>query len=96
MKTLAVSIKHERKPEFDEQRIQALENAFKELCPIEDTAEAMVDTLKIMNPAVKEVVMFGNVVMIDISGNIREVNIAGFGFEDVYTSLIAAVLRGGK
>ena len=96
MKTLNVSITHERKPEFDEQRIQALENAFEELCPIEETAEAMVDTLKVMNPSVREVVMFGNIVMIDISGNIREVNIAGFGFEDVYTSLIAAVLRGGK
>lgn len=103
MTTINKTISHERKPQYEAERknpieeiIETIEEMIEELCPIEETAEAMVDTLKIINPSVKEVVMLGNIVMIDISGNIREVNIAGFKFEDLYTSLIAAVLRGGR
>jgi len=93
MTTLNRKITHERKPQFDSQRIEAIDEMAAELCPIDETAEAMVETLQMMNPAVKEVVVFGNVVMIDIAGNIREVNIAGFGLTDLYTTLIAAVIR---
>ena len=93
MTTLNKKIAHERKPQFDTQRIEAIDAMIADLCPIEETAEAMVETLQIMNPAVKEVVVFGNICMIDVAGNIREVNIAGFGLTDLYTSLIAAVIR---
>lgn len=93
--TLNKKITHERKPEFDGQRIEAIEEMIEELCPVDETAEAMVDTLQMMNPAVKEVVVFGNICMIDVAGNIREVNIAGFSLTDLYTTLIAAVLTRG-
>lgn len=95
MTTINKKITHERKPQFDRQRIEAIDAMIADLCPIDETAEAMVDTLQIMNPEVKEVVVFGNVVMIDVAGNIREVNIAGFGLTDLYTTLIAAVLTRG-
>lgn len=100
MTTINKTIAHERKPQYESQRenpveeiIATIEQMIADLCPIDETAEAMVETLQIMNPKVKEVVVFGNVVMIDVAGNIREVNIAGFGLTDLYTSLIAAVIR---
>lgn len=92
MTTINKKITHERKPEFDNQRIEAIDAMIADLCPIDETAEAMVDTLQIMNPKVKEVVVFGNICMIDVAGNIREVNIAGFGLTDLYTTLIAEVI----
>ena len=102
MTTINKTITHERKPEYEAERanpieeiIATIEDMIADLCPIEETAEAMVDTLQVMNPAVKEVVVFGNVVMIDVAGNIREVNIAGFSVTDLYTTLIAAVLTRG-
>jgi hypothetical protein len=102
MTTLNKANKHTRKPQFEAQRenpieklIEAIEDMIADLCPIEDTAEAMVETLQMMNPSVKEVVVFESVCMIDMGGKIREVNIAGFSVTDLYTTLIAAVLTRG-
>ena len=96
--TMHISITHERKPEFDDARFEALEEAFEELCPIAETAESLIDTLRKVNPSTKEVIVVGNVVMIEIQNKdknkpcLKEVDIAGFSFMDLYTSLVAAVL----
>lgn len=76
----------------DEKLFTAIEEIAEELCPIEDTAEAMVDTLRMMNPAVREVIADEHVVIIEVGVTIREVDITGFGLTDLYTSLLAAVI----
>ena len=92
MTTLNKKIAHERKPQFDAQRIAAVDKMAAELCPIDETAEAMVDTLRMMNPAVREVIADEHVVIIEVGVTIREVDITGFGLTDLYTSLLAAVI----
>lgn len=92
IKTIKNPITHERKPEFDEQRFSALDEAFAGLCPIDEVAEALEETLRVMNPNVREVVADKKVVIIEIGVNVREVDITGFTFTDLYTSLLAAVI----
>lgn len=91
--TLHAPITHERKPEFDEQRFNALDEAFAELCPMDEVAECMIDTLRMMNPNVHEVIADKHAVIIEVGVTIKEVNISGFDFADLYTTLIAEVLR---
>lgn len=90
--TLHAPITHERKPEFDEKRFSALDEAFAGLCPIDEVAEALEETLRMMNPNVHEVIADKSVVIIEVGVKIKEVNITGFTFADLYTTLIAEVL----
>ena len=90
--TLHAPIAHERKPEFDNDRFSALDEAFAGLCPIDEVAEALEETLKIMNPDVREVIADKKAVIIEVGVKIKEVNIQGFTFADLYTTLIAEVL----
>ena len=54
--TIKNPIAHERKPEFDDARFAALDAAFAELAPMDEVAEALAPTLKMMNPDVREIV----------------------------------------
>ena len=93
--TLKAPITHERKIE---ELIAEIDAMIEELCPLDEVAEALVDTLRKVNPGTKEVVVVEHTCLIslndDISGKpcLKEVDIAGFSFADLYTSLIAAVL----
>ena len=98
--TLNTPIKHERKIQFENDRanpveelITTIESMISEICPLDEVAESLIDTLQKVNPSTKEVIVVGNVVMIDMKDDIREVDIAGFGFADLYTSMVAAVLN---
>lgn len=100
MTTINKKIAHERKPQYESQRenpieeiIATIEEMVAEICPIEEVAEALIDTLRVMNPNVREVVADKEVAIIEIGAKIREVRIIGFNFADLYTTLIAAVLR---
>ena len=90
--TLNHSVAHERNFRYDDQRFAALERAFDELAPVEAVVESMIDILRRVNPATRAVVMVGSVAVIEVNECLREVNIRGFDFFDLYTSLIAAVL----
>lgn len=89
IKTLNTAVKHERNLM---QEIEAIDKMCEEVFSIEETAEAMIDTLRKVNPETKEVVAFGDIVMVEVKAEIREINIMGFNFEDLFTSLVAAVL----
>ena len=94
-------IKHERnnleKARFEtlstDEMFEVLDAAFSEICPLEEVAESLIETLRKVNPGTKEVVVVGNIVMIETSEDIREVDIAGFSFADLFTSMVAAVLN---
>ena len=90
--TIHTTIKHERKPQFDDARFAALDAAYEALAPIDEVAEALEETLRVMNPNVREVVADKKAVIIEIGVNVREVDITGFTFTDLYTSLLAAVI----
>ena len=102
MTTLNKKITHERKPQYEAERknpieeiIETIEEMVAELCPVDEVAEALIDTLRIMNPNVREVIADKEVAIIEIGTKVREVRIIGFGFADLYTTLIAAVLTRG-
>ena len=94
--TLNTPIKHER---TTEELIAEIESMIEELCPLDEVAESLIDTLQKVNPNTKEVVVVEHTCLIsmndDISGKpcLREVDIQGFTFADLYTSMIAAVLN---
>lgn len=90
--TIKNPITHERKPEFDDARFAALDAAFAELAPMDEVAEALAPTLRMMNPDVREIVADKKVVVLEIGVTIREVDISGFNFADLYTTLLAAVI----
>lgn len=101
MTTINKTITHERKPQFEAERanpieeiIETIEEMIEELCPVDEVAEALIDTLRMMNPNVQEIVADKEVAIIAIGAKIREVRIVGFGFADLYTTMLAAVLRG--
>ena len=92
--TLNTPIKHERKIE---ELIAEIDSMIEELCPMDEVAESLVDTLRKVNPSTREVIVVGNICMIEIRDKgkpcLKEVDIAGFSFVDLYTSMIAAVLN---
>ena len=99
--TLNKTITHERKPQYEAERanpieeiIATIEDMIADLCPVDEVAEALIDTLRVMNPNVQEIVADKEVAIIAIGAKIREVRIVGFGFADLYTTMLAAVLRG--
>ena len=95
IKTLNVTIRHQQNPAYDAERLAAIEAALNDFCPVEDVAESMIDTMRKINPDVKEIVVLDNCAMIEIGMSIHEVDITGFNFADLFTSLLAECLRGG-
>ena len=93
--TLNIKITHKQNPAYDAERLAAIEAALNDFCPIEDMAEAMIETMQKVNPDVKEIVVLDDCVMIEIGASIREVDITGFNFADLFTSLLAECLKGG-
>lgn len=98
--TIKNPITHERKIQYENDRanpieelIATIDSMIEELCPIDEVAECMIDTLRMMNPDVKEVIADEHVVVLEVGTIIKEVNITGFTFPDLYTTLIAEVLR---
>lgn len=88
--TLRNPIKHERKIE---ELIAEIDSMINEICPMDEVAEAMIETLRIMNPATKEVIVVGHVCMIEMGEDVKEVDITGFSFADLFTTMIAEVIR---
>ena len=78
--------------QYDEKLFAAIEEIAEELAPMDEVAEALEETLKIMNPDVREIVADKKAVIIEIGVSIKEVDITGFDFADLYTTLIAEVL----
>lgn len=97
IKTLNKIIRHQQNPDYDAQRLAALEEAMTELLPTPDEyAEDVVIALRKFNPKVKEIVIFDDCAMLEIGAEIQEVTIkAKPSYADLFTSLLAAVLRGG-
>ena len=98
--TLNTPIKHERKIQFENDRanpveelITTIESMISEICPLDEVAESLIDTLQKVNPSTKEVMVVGNICMIEVNDKVEEVDIQGFSFADLYTSMIAAVLN---
>ena len=77
----------------DEKLFAAIEEIAEELAPIDEVAEALAPTLRMMNPDVREIVADKKAVIIEIGVSIKEVDITGFDFADLYTSLLAAVIK---
>ena len=93
IKTINKTIRHQQNPDFDAQRLAALEEAMTELLPEPDD---VVITLRKFNPQVKEIVILDDCAMLEIGAEIQEVTIkAKPSYADLFTSLLAAVLRGG-
>ena len=93
IKTINKTIRHQQNPDFDAQRLAALEEAMTELMPEPDD---VVITLRKVNPAVREIVILDDCAMLEIGTKIQEVTItAKPSYADLFTSLLAAVLRGG-
>lgn len=99
MTTINKKITHTRKPQYEAERanpieemIASIEQMIEYLCPVDEVAEALIDTLRMMNPDVREVVADKEIAIIEIGATIREVRIIGFGYADLYTTLIAAVI----
>ena len=97
--TLHAPITHERKIQFEHDRanpidelIAVIDSMIEELCPIDEVAECMIDTLRKVNPNVHDVIADEHVVVLEIGTVIKEVDIKGFTFPDLYTTLIAEVL----
>lgn len=93
IKTLSMTIKHQQNPAYDAERLSALEEVMAEFCPPEDVAESMIDTLQKFNPDVREIVICDRIVMLEIGVTIREVSIAEPSYADLFTSLLAEVLK---
>lgn len=87
--TLHAPITHKQN---DEKLFAAIDEGFAGLAPIDEVAEALEETLRMMNPNVREVIADKNAVIIEVGVTIKEVNITGFNFADLYTTLIAEVL----
>ena len=85
-------ISHKRNLDAEQKMFDAVAKEMEELFTVDEVAESLVDTLRMMNPDVREVVADKEVAIIEIGAKIQEVRIAGFGFADLYTSMIAAVL----
>ncbi len=88
--TMKITIKHERN---DNLLFAAIEKGLEELAPMEEVAEALIDTLRKINPNVRDVVAEDSIVILEIGTSVREVSIADFTFPDLYTSLVAECLK---
>lgn len=93
--TLKVTpITHKRNLDAEARMFDAVAQEMTELCPVDEIAESLAPTLRMMNPDVREVVADKEVAIIEVGVMILEVRIAGFGFADLYTSMLAAVIQG--
>ena len=88
-------IAHKRNLDAEARMFDATAQEMEELCPVEEIAESLVNTLQMMNPDVREVVADKECAIIEVGVTMLEVRIAGFGFADLYTNMIAAVIQGG-
>lgn len=97
IKTINQRIRHQQNPDFDAQRLAALEEALAELAPSpEEYADDVVIVLRKFNPAVREIVVEENIVLLEIGAEIQEVTIkAKPSYADLFTALLAEVLKGG-
>ena len=87
IKTINKTIRHQQNHDFDAQRLAALNDEY---------AEDVIITLRKFNPAVNAIVIFDDCAMLEIGAEIQEVTIkAKPSYADLFTSLLAAVLRGG-
>jgi len=89
-------IAHKRNLDAEQKMFDATAQEMEELCPVETIAESLVNTLQMMNPDVREIIADKDVAIIEIGLTITEVRIAGFTFADLYTSMLAAVIQGGR
>lgn len=89
-------IAHKRNLNAEARMFDATAQEMNDLCPIEEIAESLIGTLQAMNPDVREVVADKEVAIIEIGLTIAEVRIAGFSFADLYMSMLAAVIQGGR
>ena len=89
-------ITHKRNLDAEARMFDATAQEMEGFCPVETIAESLVNTLQMMNPNVREVVADKDVAIIEIGLTITEVRIAGFTFADLYTSMLAAVIQGGR
>ena len=89
-------ITHKRNLDAEARMFDATAQEMNDFCPIEEIAESLVSTLQMMNPDVREVVADKDVAIIEVGVTMLEVRIAGFTFADLYTSMIAAVIQGGR
>jgi len=89
-------IAHKRNLDVEARMFDATAQEMIDFCPVETIAESLVNTLQMMNPEVREIVADKDVAIIEIGLTITEVRIAGFGFADLYTSMLAAVIQGGR
>ena len=97
IKTINQSIRHQQNPAYDAQRLAALEEALAELAPSpEEYADDVVIVLRKFNPAVREIVVEENIVLLEIGTEIQEMAIkAKPSYADLFTALLAEVLKGG-
>lgn len=89
-------IAHKRNLDAEARMFDATAQEMEELCPVEEIAESLISTLQAMNPDVREIIADKDVAIIEVGVTMLEVRIAGFGFADLYTSMIAAVIQGGR
>ena len=88
-------ITHKRNLDAEARMFDATAQEMNDFCPVDEVAESLAPTLRMMNPDVREVVADKDVAIIEIGLTITEVRIAGFSFADLYTSMLAAVIQGG-
>lgn len=96
IKTINRSIRHQQNPEFDAQRLAALEKVLTELAPSPDEyVEDVVITLRKFNPEVRAIVVEEGIALLEIGAEIQEVTINKPSYADLFTALLAEVLKGG-
>ena len=89
-------IAHKRNLDAEARMFDATAQEMEELFTADEIAESLAPTLRMMNPDVREVVADKDVAIIEIGVTMLEVRIAGFGFADLYTSMLAAVIQRGR
>ena len=95
--TLKVApVTHKRNLDAEQKMFDAVAQEMIDFCPVDEVAESLAPTLRMMNPDVREVVADKEVAIIEVGVTMLEVRIAGFSFADLYTSMLAAVIQGGR
>lgn len=98
--TLNVAIKHERKPEHDEQRFEALDRAFDQMiAEIEDELVCAyiysnLSVLKYIAPVI-DIVIADSVILIIEEMRVIPVDRAGLSRQEITKAMICAVKKGG-
>jgi len=93
--TLKVApVTHKRNLDAEARMFDATAQEMEELFTADEIAESLAPTLRMMNPDVREIIADKDVAIIEVGVTMLEVRIAGFGFADLYTSMLAAVIQG--